>query len=102
MRGGQRRNPAPNAPFAEPSFAGSFRFTGDAEASERAGQAKQAQRGQIMSSELEFYRDRMKLENSLALQSHDPERVATHQRLAAEYARRVDFLSKGSSRGMQS
>ena len=54
-----------------------------------------------MSSELEFYRDRMKLENSLALQAHDPERVAAHQRLAAEYAKRVDFLSKGSARAMQ-
>lgn len=51
-----------------------------------------------MSSELEFNRERMELENSLALQSRDPERAAAHQRLAAEYARRVEFLSKGSSR----
>lgn len=51
-----------------------------------------------MSSELEFYRSRMNLENSLALQSHDPERCAIHQRRAAAYAKRVEFLSKASPR----
>lgn len=61
----------------------------------------QAKRGQDMSSELEFNRERMKLENSLALQSRDPERAAAHQRLAAEYAKRVEFLSRGPARGMQ-